>query len=348
MVKLVARRWFAALACVWACSFDSGGGAGGSDVGDDGEGEAAGSGSASTSASASGSASATTSAEASGSDGSGGPTTANDDDGASSSTGASVSGGGCPEPLPAGWIACFDFEGDAPTAGFSSFADDGGSLAVVALDDGHALRVRHGPDTWSGELWLRFGDGPAHDVVAEPAHQFDEVWVTLRVRTDTDWPGAAPNHLVELAAMDMQWNAFAGIELFGLDADPRIDLRAKSCIVGGQVLCGAFPNEWSMLNPFASATGSATIFDAASSQSWHCLELHAVLAATDTGSAEMFVDDVQDASLSSLDFLQGLDSPGWNLLHLDTWWGNAPSRPVDSFVDDLVLSTQRAGCAALD
>ncbi|MBX7082968.1 MAG: hypothetical protein K1X88_27430 [Nannocystaceae bacterium] len=344
MVELAARRWFAALVCACACSFDSGGGAGGSDVGGDGSDEGPGTDATGTTANTGATTTAAGSGEGSSGSASSDATTASDDDSDGSTGGGTPPGARCPDPLPPGWIACFDFEGAAPTAGFSSFADDDGSLAVVPLDDGHALRVRHGPDTWSGELWLRFGDGPPHDVIAQGDHRFDEVWVSMRVRTDAGWPGAAPNHLVEVAAMDSQWQALAAVELYGLDADPRLDLRAKSCVVGGMVQCGAFPNGWSLLNPFASATGNATIFDGSQADSWHCVELHARLAATATGAAELFVDDAPDATATSLDFLQGVDSSGWNLLHLDTWWGNAPARPVDSFIDGLVLSTERAGC----
>ena len=84
--------------------------------------------------------------------------------------------------------------------------------------------------------------------------------------------------------------------------------------------------------------------EAAQAGQWHCVELHATLSERGSGIAESFVDGAPDAAVMDLDFLQGAPTLGWNLIHLDTWWGNAPSEPYATYVDDLVVSRERTGC----
>lgn len=264
-------------------------------------------------------------------------------DGTAGDTGAQD---GCPSPLPDAMIFCEDFEGADPAANFSSFDDDGGAMSIDPLDEGgHALRIDHGPDTFSGATWLRFGQGPEHAVAPASDQRFAEVWLSLRMRTASDWPGGAPNHLVQIAAMDEGWHGLAAVELYGLDTEQVMDLRPKRCTDDdGTVLCADFNRGWSAMAPFASARGDAPLFEAAQAGQWHCVELHATLSERGSGIAESFVDGAPDAAVMDLDFLQGAPTLGWNLIHLDTWWGNAPSEPYATYVDDLVVSRERTGC----
>lgn len=332
-----------ALAGLLACEFDSSGsGLADADGSDDAGSTQGPSGASGTTASTSSSAGGTGEVETGASD----ATTDVDPPPGDTSSGDTGAVDGCPSPLPADWVFCEDFEGVDPAAAFSSFDDDAGALSVASLDEGgHALRIEHGPDTYSGAAWLRFGQGPAHAVAPAIEERFVEVWLSLRMRTDDHWPGGAPNHIVQIAAMDEQWHGLAAVELYGLDDQDVMDLRPKRCTDDdGSVLCADFNRGWSAMAPFASVRGNAPLFAAAQGGAWHCVELHAMLSQQGEGVAESFVDGAPDAAAADLDFLQGAPTLGWNLIHLDTWWGNAPADPSASYVDDLVVSRARTGC----
>jgi len=280
-----------------------------------------------------------------------GATTAVTEDGTSTTTGDPPIVG-CPDPLPASWILCEDFESITdPGAQLGQFLNIGDQLAIEdgpAFSGSRSFRVEHRPTSeWGGWLELRFGAGPGGGTVHRPDERFDEIWVRFWVRRDADWPDGGFGDLVEVQALaPVPGNTAIAADgtVLGPTATPQAQLLAWSCIEGDTLQCDG--DDWSDpdLQALDSTNGAAPLFGAATADAWQCVEVHMQLdGAGGPGAIELFVDDRLDAALDGVEWVQGWTDVGINNIRFSSWWPDVPAT-IRRHIDDVVVATAPIGC----
>jgi hypothetical protein len=88
------------------------------------------------------------------------------------------------------------------------------------------------------------------------------------------------------------------------------------------------------------------IFDAAHVGRWYCVEAHARLndAGQSNGVFELWIDGVQQAQVTTLNWLGSYSQYGFNAVYFENYWNNGAPVAEDRFFDNIVVSTQRIGC----
>ncbi|MBC8072250.1 MAG: hypothetical protein IAG13_28270 [Deltaproteobacteria bacterium] len=257
---------------------------------------------------------------------------------------------GCPADAPSSWVGCEDFDGiDDPASQIPQWNVYEDAFGVEADGDDPsdlALRITLTPGLqFGGWVTLRWGDGPVGGVVDSPDAQLDEVWVRYSLRTGDDWPGYEIGDVGEVIAMNgPDWAIAAEMAIRG-DANGRLHPLGWTCIFDGVLACNG-NNEWSgALQLIWQEQGTGTFFDAAGAGQSRCVEAYMRLntpGAAD-GEAQVWVDGVQEIGTDGVDFRESWSEFGINALRF-TNFAEPPSEPLDFWVDDVVIATERVGC----
>jgi hypothetical protein len=282
-------------------------------------------------------------------------------DGATSSTttGEPADELGCPVAAPGSWIACEDFDAidDAPTQ-LSQWNVNGDGFAVepgLGVFGSQALRVRLQPGImFGGWVTLRFGEGPDAPSIDAPDGRWDELWLRYRLRTGDDWPGRQIGDVGEMIAMngansgpegrEDNWAIAADLNLQG-DGAMHIRSVGWSCIVDGEIQCDG-TNDWAgALSQLWDAYGATPVFDAAHAGTWQCFEAHMRLddPGAGNGEAHVWVDGVQEIERLDVHWRETWDDFGINAVRF-TNYAEPVDAPLDFFIDDVVVATERIGC----
>jgi hypothetical protein len=294
-----------------------------------------------------------------------GTTTAADDTTTAEPTTATTAGGdtttatdptgspdanGCPGNAPASWISCEDFDAidDAPNQ-IAQWYEMGDGFGVEPDGDDPtdlALRITLQPSmVFGGWVSLRWGNGPDGPGVDSPGEDFDEVWVRYSLRTGDDWPGYEIGDVGEIiAANGPNWAIATETAIRG-DAAGRLRPLGWTCIFDGVLACNG-SNDWSgALQLIWQEQGPSTIFGGDSAGQTRCLEAHMRLntpGASD-GEAHVWIDGVEEIARTGVDFRGTWTDYGLNALRF-TNYANPPATPLDFWVDDVVVATERIGC----
>lgn len=302
--------------------------------------------SASTSATTTTSTSTTASTDSSGGSESDAETTLAD----STGTTGDLDANGCPADAPSSWVSCERFDDivdpAAEIAEWLVYEDAFGVEPEGGQTGNQALRITLTPGLqYGGWVTLRFGDGPDGPGVDSADQRFDEVWVRYALRTAGDWPGYALGDVGEVMVLDgASWGIAAEMAIRSEDGE-RLHPLGWSCIVDGVNICDG-SNDWSgALQLIWDAAGETVLFDEANAGVWHCMEAHMRLntpGAAD-GAAHVWVDGNEEIAVEDIDFLGTWDEYGLNGLRF-TNFASPPAMPLDFWVDDIVVATERIGC----
>lgn len=238
-------------------------------------------------------------------------------------------------------ILCEDFESDE-RGGWSDYADDG---FVVRPDEGlrgHAIRQRYAlGQVDSGYLGFFFGDHPK-GADARAGEHFDEVFLRWYHRFAPDWPGEYPPKMARLRShyVSCDW-CFAWAEHFWLsesgvaNSDPfsRIPSPAGAAYVDDSRWLGR-----------VASTLDLSMRDG----EWVALEMRVRLntPGQDDGQVTFWADGEVVLDRSGLNFRGAYDETGINVAMIDTYWnGGSPAEGLDRWYDNVVIATERVGCA---
>lgn len=259
---------------------------------------------------------------------------------------------GCPAGAPSHWVGCERFDAiDDPARELPEWLVMGDAFGVepdAGDPSDRALRITLTPGLmFGGWVTLRFGEGPAGPGVDSPDARFDEIWVRYFLRTADDWPGYAIGDVGEVIAMNgPNWAIAAEMAIRG-DASLRLHPLGWTCIVDGVLGCNG-RNDWSGgLQLVWEAQGSTVLFDAAHAGQWRCVEAHMRLDAPGAadGQARVWIDGVEEIAVEGVEFRGTWTDYGINALRF-TNYATPPERPLDFWVDDVVMATERVGCGS--
>ncbi|HET6581920.1 MAG TPA: hypothetical protein VFG69_00710 [Nannocystaceae bacterium] len=335
--RIGASLWLAAS----ACSFDSsgdGGSAPGSSTSEGSSADDADDGAPTTS-------SAATSASASADDGTDDGDDGTDSGGSDTQTDTgNPTMPGCPEPWPAEWVFCNDFDDASDAELFSNWEPSDDRLAIVAgtgLDGSGGLQFTHGAGSgWTGRATVDFADSP--EETEYRGERLTEVYVRVYVRTQAEWPGLAAGDLLGLSVRDvpgMPFDTAVDVSVVSNSGELGLVARPNRCFTGGNPGCG-------MVTFLEPTEGMTPIWSSELADSWHCVELHLALEHTGgDGLVELRVDGDQDGRRGDYVFVEDWAERGWNAFRITgSWPAEPPEGPLQRWMDDLVISREPIGC----
>lgn len=255
----------------------------------------------------------------------------------------------CPRPLPESWVFCEDFEdvNDLATD-FSGISGSGLGVGGPGYQSPEALEITHfAEQDWSGELRIRFGEGPQADNTTEPDRQFDEVWVRMRFRADEGWPVRGPGDLLSIDGVEQNpgWGATFKARISAGQNESSVRNSAFTCVFQGEHACTG-TDDWELLDYLGGELGQVPVFDEPLAQQWHCAVVHARLntGGNSDGLLEVVIDGESDASLTGLDFRGWRSDLGFNLISIPTFMQTPLQDDHRRYIDDVVISTEALGC----
>ncbi len=255
---------------------------------------------------------------------------------------------GCPDPLPAEWIACEDFEDFAGWGRFWTVEDSIAVEKAPSHSGENSLRISHKVGQYgSGMADLRFGQGPAGDVVAKPDASFREVWVRFYIRTHEDWPAdKGISEAVEVMSVVGEERSIAVDATVYSPAQAQAQAIAWSCVHDSEMRCSTGNKDWftKELRTLKSELGSSPLFGNERAGDWQCQEIHVRLddPGQSNGMLEFWSDGVREVSIDGLEFVNAWTGAGLNNVRFASFWKEQAG--LDHHVDDVVISTAPIGC----
>jgi hypothetical protein len=259
---------------------------------------------------------------------------------------------GCPDPLPADWIFCEDFEqGTAPADVFFEHNDNNGDFRVVDTDGHsgtHAMEALwQSSEVGAGWVSVAFGRNPM--VYGGHPHyrtdeDFEEIYWRMEVKHQQGWPDVGPAKLSRATAFAYSdwgqamiahlWSS--GLVLLG---DP------ASCVNGGTVDCHTY-NDFANLDWLGQMPGTTELFSSTLSGQWHCVEGHVRLNTPGQadGVFEFWIDGNLENSRSDLDWRSTWTDYGLNLVSFENYWNSGAVQELRRWFDDIVIATVPIGC----
>ena len=219
--------------------------------------------------------------------------------GTSGAGGHSTTGAGCPNPLPADWIFCEDFEGaGSPAERFFEWDDDEGDFRVTsstAYSGERALEtVFQSGEVDAGRANIAFGNNPGHygnTGLYRAGETFDEVYWRMFIKHQSGWPDIGPAKLSRVTSIaKADWGQAMIAHLWSAGDDVVLLGDPASCVVGSQVVCSGY-NDFNNLSWLGVMPGQTAIFSNARSGKWVCVEGHVRLNSPGTSDGVFRVLD---------------------------------------------------------
>lgn len=261
-------------------------------------------------------------------------------------TGGSV-GQLCPDPLPASWIFCDDFESSDPVADrYFEFGDDDGDFQRVDTESNsgsHSMEVffQQG-EVEAGGMKVTFGRNPIGSQ-HQSDQDFDDIYWRMYLKNQDGWTGspAKLSRATAFAASDWSQAMIAHLWSSGnvLIGDP------AGCVQGSTVQCSGY-NDFNNLDWLGQMHGTTEIFATAESGVWRCIEGHARL--NDPGSSngvfEFWIDNHLENSRSDMNWRGSWTEYGINAVFYENYWNSGSTQDQRRWFDDIAIATERIGC----
>ena len=251
------------------------------------------------------------------------------------------------------WIWCDDFESDRAGSYFE-YDTAGGSLAQsagVGINGSTGIKVVFDTGTVSaGSLKLAFGRTPStyFKPVDAGTSSYRELYWRLYLKNQAGWIGGGGDKLSRALVMaNSNWaeaafgHVWSGGDYLGLDP-------ASATDTAGNLLTTKY-NDFPNMRWLGWTPSTTPIFDSAHVGQWHSIETHMKLndARSDNGVFELWIDGSLEAQETSLNWLGSYDAYGINTLFIENYWNDGSPQRQERYIDNLVVSTQPIGPAAV-
>ncbi len=288
---------------------------------------------------------------------SGASTAASTSSGSTSDTAGATTGGGaagCPDPLPADWIFCEDFEDLVDPADRFFEYNDGGGRFVLADDAAYSgdwsMRATFEPGVeGTGWMSVAFGVNPAvygGKPHIDPNGTYEEIWWRLRLRMEPGWPDVGPAKVTRATSIAKDdWGQAMIAHLWSAGSDVTLLGDPASCVQGGVVVCNGY-NDFANLSWLGQMNGTSPLFSSAWSGTFHCIEGHVRLntpGASD-GVFEFWIDGNLENARNDLDWRGTYEGHGINLVSFENYWNGGPPATLQRWIDDVAIATVPIGC----
>lgn len=265
---------------------------------------------------------------------------------ASATADATTSTSLCPDPLPASWIFCDDFEQGDVTSRYFEYWDNDGDFRRVTSESAsgdYSMEVLWQVDeVEAGNLKVTFGRNPLGSIY-QSSQDFADIYWRMRVKHQPGWGGSPAKLSRATAFSGADWSQAMIAHLWSsgeiLKGDP------ASCVAAGAVACSGY-NDFDNLDWLGQLPGVTPIFSTADSGQWRCVEGHARLNTPGlaNGVFEFWIDDEVEASTSDLDWRGSWTDYGINAVFFENHWNDGSPVEQRRWFDDLAIATTRIGC----
>lgn len=261
---------------------------------------------------------------------------------------------GCANPQP-GYIWCDDFESDRMASYFETDPTLFARQAGAGVNGSFAMHAHWtAGQTDAGSLKLAFGSTPSAYFKAVDAGtaNYREIYWRFYIRTSSGWATNGTDKITRAivfagsnwqeAAIGHLWTGGTGTSQDYAFLDP-----ASGTDAAGNVLTTEY-NDFAHLTWLGAAQGQLSIFDAAHSNQWYCIETHMKLndAGATNGVFEYWINGALQARDTNLNWLGAYSAYGINAIFLENYTNNGAAQAQDRYFDNFVVSTQPIGCSS--
>jgi hypothetical protein len=253
------------------------------------------------------------------------------------------------------WIFCDDFESTGPLAATGRYFevnDNAGDFKPVAGEGLHgtvAMRTSwQSGQVDAGNLKLGFGRSPSayFSKGIRTGEDFHEVYYRMYVRLQAGWSGNPYKLSRATVLAKSDWSQAMIAHLWG-DQSTGLQLDPASCTdASGAVKCAGY-NDFNSIKWIGAKAGPTHVFDGSYDDKWLCVEAHVKLnsAGQSDGLHEYWIGDSLEARREGLNFLGDYKEYGINAIFFENYWNTGSPKPQMRWFDNIVVSTQRIGCA---
>ena len=256
-------------------------------------------------------------------------------------------------------IFCDDFESSGQVGErYFEYDNNGGNfipLAGVGLNGSSAMRARWQPGQNSaGSLKRSFGRLPrglGYSSQSRSTETFRELYWRLYLRTESGWSGA-PDKLSRALVFgsDTSWAEAALAHVWTPTNKPVLMVEPATGIDGNSRMVTTTYNDFANLRWLGGQAGTVPVFSTPNSNRWFCIEAHAKL--NDPGSSngifELWIDGNLDAQVTGLNWVGNWQDYAFNAVFIENYWNSGAPAERIRYLDNIVISTERIGCAGGD
>lgn len=254
------------------------------------------------------------------------------------------------------WLWCDDFESDsALEQSYFEVDRDNGNFGVTqetAFGGTGSLKANYRTGVeGAGGLMLSLGRNPANysgKHVTATNVDFDEVYWRFYTKVSSNWVGNAQKVTRATIFAGSNWSQAAIGHVWqdsgsglGLGIDPATGVQ------GGKVVTTKY-NDFANLRWLGLRTATTKIYAPENRNRWFCIEVRMKL--NTVGSADgifaLWIDDKLEAEARSLDWRGTYSAYGINSIMLENWINDGAPQNQQRYMDNLVVSKSRIGCAA--
>jgi hypothetical protein len=226
-------------------------------------------------------------------------------------------------------------------------------LASVGVDGSTGMRVHFAAGQVSaGSLKLAFGRTP--DAYIRPVDggtaKYGEIYWRVYVRNQAGWQGGGGDKLSRAQSLaNGSWAQAMGAAVWSGGQSSNwnyLVIDPYSGVDDHGTLQATNYNDFANLRWIGSTQSTTPIFDAAHTGRWYCVEAHVRLndAGKSNGVFELWINGVQEASRTGLNWVGDFSDYGINTVFLENYWNNGSPAAQDRYMDNFVVSTSRIGC----
>lgn len=265
------------------------------------------------------------------------------------------------QDAPPGTIWCDDFEDSAPlSAKYFEYDSNGGDCIVmdgVGRDSSKGIRIRwQKGEVSAGGVKKSFGRTPDSYIgkyAVEASQTFMEIYWRMDVRSQPGWTGAGPDKLCRALCMaNSNWATGAMAHLWsGGKNNLYLGMDPASGIGTDGTLKTTKYNDFNNLRWLGFKAGNIDFFSTENSGRWFCVEGHVKLntPGMSDGIFEFWINDTLQASSTNMNWHATWNSNpsnyGINAIFFENYWNAGSPVEQERYFDNLVISTQRIGCA---
>lgn len=266
------------------------------------------------------------------------------------------------------WIYCDDFETDKSSLWQDEnyYNDRLVRSSGNGLNGSYSLRATFPSSPSSsvsaGDFSVAFGASPVSPTVdANDTTKYRELYWRAYIKNQTGWQPGVGQKLTRatsfhnsswVQSMVAHWWGFGTPENY-LGVDPTSGVCRGGVYPAGSPACTdntvitTSYNDTSNMYWLGSQSGTVPVLGTTTANTWQCVEGYVKLndAGQTNGVQTLWVDSVQDATKTGLNFVGTYSTYGINIFRLENYMNTGVSQSEYRDWDNLVLSTTRIGCS---